>query len=536
MKPDHQTFAHLTQRLQKTGTFQRRCGPGRPRTVRTLQFEEAVLEAVADNASTRTRAVARRMDASHGTVWVQAMRPAYYAPPPRVEFCRWFMQQCGIDPDFPAIPIRDETNQLQTGKCHAKEVGAQADQNDQRRRPGDGMKLCPLGQVATMSEPKRHEYSTPWDCLWLKGSMRGCTQTRPAHVTRARSLVKRRSRSESEDRRAAAWAGLPLRFPGSQPAVIPWQVRSPLFCTIAPLTTAFDLRRTDARTYRTAKGWDGLQTNLNPMPCPGFEPRAYRTPYQGRTKRLRHGRSATASVRAGGCKSQSTPRPHRSPPRVRPATELMVTGAADHHLGGGESASAVNSATGRCWRRRRLASPMLGLGNASLRSGHPSPTPYSLHDPAQVEADRARGSSNNNTFSVLPFWHATITLFTDALSTVLHHPHHEVRRWYGRAWRHTDIGCSLKEQPATAGAIDPPNPPWLPLVEVAIRSDPKRSRLRRGLGSSVGHYSAENGVFKLHQEGERTWSQNFLARRPPVVQSVGALSDWVWEVLGSNPW
>ncbi|KAJ8889377.1 hypothetical protein PR048_008876 [Dryococelus australis] len=41
-------------------------------------------------------------------------------------------------------------------------------------------------------------------------------------------------------------------------------------------------------TISYAKAGDGLQTNLIPMPYPGFEPRAFRTPDRWRTNRLRH--------------------------------------------------------------------------------------------------------------------------------------------------------------------------------------------------------------------------------------------------------
>ncbi|KAJ8868844.1 hypothetical protein PR048_030385 [Dryococelus australis] len=54
-QPNHHTFTHLTQRLRETCTFQCRCGRGRSETICTPQFAEAVLENVADNASTSTR-------------------------------------------------------------------------------------------------------------------------------------------------------------------------------------------------------------------------------------------------------------------------------------------------------------------------------------------------------------------------------------------------------------------------------------------------------------------------------------------------
>jgi hypothetical protein len=87
---------------------------GRPREVRTVQFEEAVLDTFENNPSTSTRVVGRAMHAPHATVWrvlneqllhpfhlqkVHALGPADY--PARIQFAQYFLQQCDADPDYP---------------------------------------------------------------------------------------------------------------------------------------------------------------------------------------------------------------------------------------------------------------------------------------------------------------------------------------------------------------------------------------------------------------------------------------------------
>ncbi|KAJ4432635.1 hypothetical protein ANN_21258 [Periplaneta americana] len=88
---------------------------GRPRST-TPEVQEEILEAVNMTPSISTRRVALQVNVPHTTVWrllkeyqlypyhlqrVQALSPANY--PARVRFCQWFLQQCGVNPNFPAL-------------------------------------------------------------------------------------------------------------------------------------------------------------------------------------------------------------------------------------------------------------------------------------------------------------------------------------------------------------------------------------------------------------------------------------------------
>ena len=68
--PNHVTFQRLDARIRETGVF-RTAQPdaGRSCTVRTSQFEDAVLQRIEDNPSTRTRAIAIDLNTSNANVW-----------------------------------------------------------------------------------------------------------------------------------------------------------------------------------------------------------------------------------------------------------------------------------------------------------------------------------------------------------------------------------------------------------------------------------------------------------------------------------
>ncbi|KAJ4450932.1 hypothetical protein ANN_02367 [Periplaneta americana] len=89
----------------------------RPRST-TPEVQEEILEAVDMTPSISTRRVALQVNVPHTTVWrllkeyqlypyhlqrVQALSPADY--PARVRFCQWFLQQCGVNPNFPALVL-----------------------------------------------------------------------------------------------------------------------------------------------------------------------------------------------------------------------------------------------------------------------------------------------------------------------------------------------------------------------------------------------------------------------------------------------
>ncbi|KAJ4434760.1 hypothetical protein ANN_23329 [Periplaneta americana] len=116
--PDRKTFVRLHSRLCEYGKFNSTgLGRGRPRST-APEVQEEILEAVNMTPPINTRRVALRVNVPHTTVWrllkeyqlyryhlqrVQALSPADY--PARVRFCQWFLQQCGVNPNFPALVL-----------------------------------------------------------------------------------------------------------------------------------------------------------------------------------------------------------------------------------------------------------------------------------------------------------------------------------------------------------------------------------------------------------------------------------------------
>ncbi|KAJ4441540.1 hypothetical protein ANN_11396 [Periplaneta americana] len=123
------TFVRLHYRLCEYGKFNSPgLGRGRPRST-TPEVQEEILEAVNMTPSISTRRVAVQVNVPHTTVWrllkeyqlypyhlqrVQALSPADY--PARVRFCQWFLQQCGVNPNFPAsVLFTDEAQFTRDG-------------------------------------------------------------------------------------------------------------------------------------------------------------------------------------------------------------------------------------------------------------------------------------------------------------------------------------------------------------------------------------------------------------------------------------
>ncbi|KAJ4451322.1 hypothetical protein ANN_02784 [Periplaneta americana] len=116
--PDRKTFVRLHYRLCEYGKFNSPgLGRGRPRST-TPEVQEEILEAVNMTPSISTRRVALQVNVPHTTVWrllkayqlypyhlqrVQALSPADY--PARFRFCQWFLQQCGVNPNSPALVL-----------------------------------------------------------------------------------------------------------------------------------------------------------------------------------------------------------------------------------------------------------------------------------------------------------------------------------------------------------------------------------------------------------------------------------------------
>lgn len=112
--PCHTTFSRLDQRLRDSGQCQaRKIDSGRHRTVRTLNFEDEVLQRFENNPRTSTRAVSHTMGTSHMSVWrvlseyekhpfhiqkVQTLMPDDYHD--RLQFAEWYLHTANNDPDF----------------------------------------------------------------------------------------------------------------------------------------------------------------------------------------------------------------------------------------------------------------------------------------------------------------------------------------------------------------------------------------------------------------------------------------------------
>lgn len=114
--PSHTFFQVVDSRLRETGSvLPPRQEVGRPRSVRTHQFAEDVLTAVAEHPGTSTRVLARARNTSHVNVWrvlsdegmhpfklqkVQELLPRDFRP--RMEFCQWLLHQLDTNPHFGA--------------------------------------------------------------------------------------------------------------------------------------------------------------------------------------------------------------------------------------------------------------------------------------------------------------------------------------------------------------------------------------------------------------------------------------------------
>ncbi|KAJ4442849.1 hypothetical protein ANN_04442 [Periplaneta americana] len=115
---DRKTFVRVHYRLCEYGKFNSPgLGRGRSRST-TPEVQEEILKAVNMTPFISTRRVALQVNVPHTTVWrllkeyqlypyhlqrVQALSPADC--PARVRFCQWFLQQCGVNPNFPALVL-----------------------------------------------------------------------------------------------------------------------------------------------------------------------------------------------------------------------------------------------------------------------------------------------------------------------------------------------------------------------------------------------------------------------------------------------
>ena len=142
--PTSWTFQDMDRRLRETGTF--RSGTdrrGRPRSVRTPDFERQVLDMLGENPGMSCRGIARAMDVDHRQVWetlkeqllhpyryqkVQNLKPADF--PMRRRFCRWYLRKTAWDPNLQErILYSDEARFDQTGIFNNKNLHIWSDLN-----------------------------------------------------------------------------------------------------------------------------------------------------------------------------------------------------------------------------------------------------------------------------------------------------------------------------------------------------------------------------------------------------------------------
>lgn len=122
--PNSRTFSNIHRRLSETGKFQKGTSEGRPRTTRTPETEEAVLQEIDEHPESSTRKIARLLNMSYTVVWrilidfllypyhiqrVQALLPRDF--PSRLNFCNWYTRKLAENPRFDTkVLFTDEAN------------------------------------------------------------------------------------------------------------------------------------------------------------------------------------------------------------------------------------------------------------------------------------------------------------------------------------------------------------------------------------------------------------------------------------------
>lgn len=143
-QPGHKVFIAVHNRLKESGSV-KKCSDivGRPRAVRSLAYEEAVLNQVGHNPSTSTRAIAHDMNASKSTVWrtlheqllypfkcqkVQELHPGDYAQ--RLDLSRWVLHKQVEYPNFlKNVLFTDESTFSREGVFNVKNNHVWAQEN-----------------------------------------------------------------------------------------------------------------------------------------------------------------------------------------------------------------------------------------------------------------------------------------------------------------------------------------------------------------------------------------------------------------------
>lgn len=142
--PSANTFYAVHNRLRETGKFDKNMADtGRERILRSIEFEENVLQRFEENPHTSTRSVGRMLNASKDTVWrvlkeqqlypfhlqrVQALEARDY--PLRRDCCRWFLHKITDNPDFlKNVLFTDECSFNQEGMFNSKNSHVWAQEN-----------------------------------------------------------------------------------------------------------------------------------------------------------------------------------------------------------------------------------------------------------------------------------------------------------------------------------------------------------------------------------------------------------------------
>lgn len=142
--PCHKTFSAIHARLSENGSFSRNgYAAGRPRSVRTIQLEENVLNDVTNHPEKSTAELSLQFHTSKHTVWnilkeqqlypyhiqkVHALLPDDYQR--RIMLCQWFIQKCDDDDNFLSkVLFTDEANFSRTGLVNLHNTHIWADEN-----------------------------------------------------------------------------------------------------------------------------------------------------------------------------------------------------------------------------------------------------------------------------------------------------------------------------------------------------------------------------------------------------------------------
>nr|XP_015840428.1 PREDICTED: uncharacterized protein LOC107399187 [Tribolium castaneum] len=152
-QPSSNTFRRLDQRIRETGRVDP-AGPfyrdrGRPRTLRTPEVEEAVLDLVDQNPTTSTRIISNMLENSQSLVGRiikdERLHPFHYTKvqallptdlPRRENFCNWLLEQIQQEPNFSRkILWTDEANFSRDGFFNTRNSHYYALENPHVIRP-----------------------------------------------------------------------------------------------------------------------------------------------------------------------------------------------------------------------------------------------------------------------------------------------------------------------------------------------------------------------------------------------------------------